>query len=418
MRSPSEPSSFDQELRDDEQRDALHAGRSAGDLGQHQVDDVLGQLVVAAGDPHLVAGQPVGAVVLGLGPRGDVGQRRAGLRLRQRHRAEPAALELGPDVGVDLLLAAVGEQQAGVAHREERIGRRADVGRLEPGEHGLADGVRQLHAAVLLVERAGHQPGVGEHLQRLRRPPGSSRPCRRRTAARSRRPSGCAARSARWRSARRGRGRRRRSRGSARRTAGAWSATRRPATRAAGSPGRGGTGSTTQGSPGPGYRRPPGCAAHGTGTTGPSPPERGRGPVSCRVPVRRGGGRRRCARRSRCRRPGCRRRRPSRWPATPTSARPHPPPERRRPPRCRRRSPSPLPVISPAPDCCAWMPDWLRSGTSGRNSMHEEADGHDRGRHEEHQVDRVGEPGLERRATTAGSRWTNDVSDSVAQPPR
>ena len=154
-----------QELRHDEQRDALHAGRSAGDLRQHEVDDVLGQLVVAAGDPHLVAGQPVGAVVLGLGPRGDVGQRRAGLRLGQAHGAEPAALQLGPDEGVDLLLAAVGEQQPSVAHREERIGRRADVRRLEPGEHGLPDAVRQLHAAVLLVEGAGHQPGVGEDLQ-------------------------------------------------------------------------------------------------------------------------------------------------------------------------------------------------------------------------------------------------------------
>ena len=155
-----------QELRHDEQRDALHAGRTAGDLGQHQVDDVLGQLVVAAGDPHLVAGQPVGAVVLRLGPGGDVGQRRAGLRLRQRHGAEPAALELRPHVGVDLLGAAVGEQQPGVAHGQERIGRRADVGRLEPGEHRLPDGVRQLHAAVLLVEGAGHEPGVGEDLQR------------------------------------------------------------------------------------------------------------------------------------------------------------------------------------------------------------------------------------------------------------
>ena len=86
----------------------------------------------------------------------------------RRHRAEPAALELRPYVGVDLLAAAVGEQQAGVAHREERVGRRADVRRLEPGERRLADRVRQLHAAVLLVERAGHQPRVGEDLQGLR----------------------------------------------------------------------------------------------------------------------------------------------------------------------------------------------------------------------------------------------------------
>ncbi|CAB4935738.1 unannotated protein [freshwater metagenome] len=99
-----------QELRDDEQRDALHPGRSARDLGQHQVDDVLAELVVPAGDPHLGAGEPVGAVVLGHGLGGDVGQRGARLRLGQRHRAEPAALGHRPHVGVDLLLAAVGEQ--------------------------------------------------------------------------------------------------------------------------------------------------------------------------------------------------------------------------------------------------------------------------------------------------------------------
>ena len=42
-----------EKLRDDEQRDPAGAGRCSGDLGQHQVDDVLGQFVVAAGDPHL-----------------------------------------------------------------------------------------------------------------------------------------------------------------------------------------------------------------------------------------------------------------------------------------------------------------------------------------------------------------------------
>ena len=53
----------DQPLRHDEQRDAARAGRQpavgAGDLRQHQVDDVLGQLVLAGGDPHLVAAQAV-----------------------------------------------------------------------------------------------------------------------------------------------------------------------------------------------------------------------------------------------------------------------------------------------------------------------------------------------------------------------
>ena len=75
-------------------------------------------------------------------------------------------------------------------------------------------------------------PASAKTSQRLRRPRGSSS-----TVAVDhprlvrRRPSGCAARSARWRSPRPGRGPRRRSRGSARRSVPAWSATRRRATR-------------------------------------------------------------------------------------------------------------------------------------------------------------------------------------------
>ena len=62
-------------LGDDEQRDALDAGPAAGGLGQHEVHDVLGQFVFARRDPHLGAGDPVGAVVGRDGFGGDVGQR-------------------------------------------------------------------------------------------------------------------------------------------------------------------------------------------------------------------------------------------------------------------------------------------------------------------------------------------------------
>jgi hypothetical protein len=53
------PVGVDQLLGHDEQRNAARARHQlavrARDLGQHQVDDVLGQLVLAGGDPHLVA---------------------------------------------------------------------------------------------------------------------------------------------------------------------------------------------------------------------------------------------------------------------------------------------------------------------------------------------------------------------------
>ena len=73
-----------------------------GDLGQHQVDDVLGQLVLAVADPHLVAAQAVARAervglevgAIGHGARDDVRQAGAGLRLRQAHGAEEAPAEL------------------------------------------------------------------------------------------------------------------------------------------------------------------------------------------------------------------------------------------------------------------------------------------------------------------------------------
>ena len=93
----------DEVLRHDEQRDALGPGGPAGNLRQHQVDDVLAEFVFGAGDPHLRAEQPVGAVVAWLGPGEDVGQRRAGLRLGERHRAGEAAGEHRLDEAFDLL---------------------------------------------------------------------------------------------------------------------------------------------------------------------------------------------------------------------------------------------------------------------------------------------------------------------------
>ena len=72
-----------QEFGDDEERNALGAWRRVWrvDLGEHHVDDVLGQIVLPAGDPHLGADQLVAAIGLGNRPRLDVAQRGAGLGL-------------------------------------------------------------------------------------------------------------------------------------------------------------------------------------------------------------------------------------------------------------------------------------------------------------------------------------------------
>ena len=55
---------IDQEFGHDEQRDAFHIVRRAGDLGEDQVDDVLGQVVLARRDEDLGPGDRVAAVGL------------------------------------------------------------------------------------------------------------------------------------------------------------------------------------------------------------------------------------------------------------------------------------------------------------------------------------------------------------------
>ncbi len=54
LRSPSEPSSFDQKFRHEEQRNALGAGRRVGQARQHEMHDVVGHVVLAIGDEDLL----------------------------------------------------------------------------------------------------------------------------------------------------------------------------------------------------------------------------------------------------------------------------------------------------------------------------------------------------------------------------
>ena len=53
----------EQVLRHDEAGDAAGAGGRVGDAGQHEVDDVVGEVVLAVGDEDLLAGDAPGAVV-------------------------------------------------------------------------------------------------------------------------------------------------------------------------------------------------------------------------------------------------------------------------------------------------------------------------------------------------------------------
>ena len=156
----------DVELGHDEQADALHPGRRVRQLGQDHVHDVLGDRLVAAGDEDFVALEPVAAVGVRLGAGADVRQRGAGVWLGQRHGAEETAVDDRLQVARLLLVAAEGLDQVGHAHGQHGVGAGGAVGRLEVGEAGLRQQVRQLHAAGLEVAGGVEEAGVVEGAQR------------------------------------------------------------------------------------------------------------------------------------------------------------------------------------------------------------------------------------------------------------
>jgi len=78
---PKRAVGIEQELRHQKERDALRAGRRIGEPRQHQMNNVVGEVVLAVGDEDLLPGDAVAAVRRALGP-GAQGRRR---------RSRPAA---------------------------------------------------------------------------------------------------------------------------------------------------------------------------------------------------------------------------------------------------------------------------------------------------------------------------------------
>jgi hypothetical protein len=163
LRAPRLPSSFDEELRHDEERDALDALGPAGDLGQHEVDDVLGHVVVAGGDEDLLTGDAVGAVVLRFGLGAHQAEVGAAMGLGQVHRAGPVAgHHLGQPLGF-LFVGAVGDDRRGRAVGQALVHGEGLVGGREHLAHRRVHQVGQALSAEFLrhVDRG---PAVFLHL--------------------------------------------------------------------------------------------------------------------------------------------------------------------------------------------------------------------------------------------------------------
>jgi hypothetical protein len=156
----------EQELRHEEQRQTLGAGAGALRAGQHQVEDVLEEVIGIGGrDESLHAVDVPGTVVLldGLGPAGT--HVRAGVRLGEHHGRTPAALG-GDDRPLLLLFGGqvvedAGETGAAAVHPHRGVCSQQVL--VQRPDHRLGN----RRAAELLVDADLVPAGFGDRLDRL-----------------------------------------------------------------------------------------------------------------------------------------------------------------------------------------------------------------------------------------------------------
>ena len=138
-----------QELGHDEQADAAHALGRAGNAREHEVDDVLGEVVLAGRDEDLGAGDSVAAVGLGLGASADEAEVGAAVGLGEVHGAAPVS---GQQLGQISRLLGVGAVHVdGVrgARGKARIGAEGEVGGTDHFGEARGDDLRQALAAIV-----------------------------------------------------------------------------------------------------------------------------------------------------------------------------------------------------------------------------------------------------------------------------
>ena len=159
-----------QEFRHEEERNAPGAGRRIGQARQHEMDDVVGEVVLAVGDEDLLAVDAIAAVAgaLGLGAqRADVG---AGLRLGELHRAHPFAGDELRQIGALEFVGAVRGERLDRAHGQHRADAESHRGGVPHLDAGGVERVRQRLAAPM---RGRGEPRSSRPRPRRDRPPSS-----------------------------------------------------------------------------------------------------------------------------------------------------------------------------------------------------------------------------------------------------
>ena len=141
---------LDHELGHDEQRYALDTFGAAFDLGQHQMDDVIGHVVFTGRDKDLLAGDLIAAVFLWRCFGTHQAQIGAAVGLCQVHGAGPFAGHHVGQICILLGVRAVGEDRRGRTVGQALIHGERLVGRREHLAHCGAEDIGHVLAAVLL----------------------------------------------------------------------------------------------------------------------------------------------------------------------------------------------------------------------------------------------------------------------------
>ena len=149
------------ELRHDEKRDPLHAFGRVRRAREHQVDDVVGQVVLAVGDEDLLARDQVLACPA-LGARAHEGQVRPGLRLGEVHRPGPPAFDHLRQVGLLQSIRTAQQQRFDRALGEKGAQRKAEVRALPHLLHRRRYQPRKPLPAPLVLEGQRVPPAVAE----------------------------------------------------------------------------------------------------------------------------------------------------------------------------------------------------------------------------------------------------------------
>ena len=146
--------------RYEKKRDAFDARCSARNFREHHVDDVVGELVIAARNPHLRTDNAIRPVAQGFRAGRDVGERGARLRLGETHGPEPAPFEHRRQINAMLFRRAEGAQHIGVGDREEAVVPQAQIGAGEDPVRKDRHHHRQLKPAIVLIENRGEKSRV------------------------------------------------------------------------------------------------------------------------------------------------------------------------------------------------------------------------------------------------------------------